>query len=751
MGLDQDSITDTGINPAAPLATHPTLNNVDFGLQIGVEEILADVDPDVSLDYLTKADAHAGKPPPTRVPRETLVSTHNRYVKQQQASEQQNAPRMVKKVVLALSSPPSAKPIAELSPMRLDDLLVENHHEDKYLVLRTIGPPHKGAGTITIVEDEHGNTDKLALYNQGSSTILQAVPEGSVVLVKEPYYKFSGDDDFLLCVDHPSDAMLLRHGPDDSLIPGRFRQAVGPQLASEWRDAGDAAFISKNLPLAVANYTRALELAAEDDKILRGDLLLKRAGIELTTKCFDSAITDALASRGGEPIDWKAYFIAAKAAYELGDFQISKRYFNSALDLKPGAANIQKDYDRCLSRLREEKGDYDLASMTLDVSAKNIHIGRASFLSRTEVRDSPHHGRGLFATEDIKAGEMVFAEKALSVPNEFNPEHNAAAAYAQLIELCADNPTIHKRVLDLYGGTYRRSGCEGTVVDGRPVVDVFLLESIRRKNCFSGAQVTAQAANPDWSMWKQGMSRGLWVHAAYANHACLPNTNRSFIGDMLIATATVDIPAGTEITHIYLPPKAAYLLRVSQFRHSWGFVCSCALCEGERRSPPEQHKKRNAVLAEFEAVVRKKSPAHFHPDATIRQVERLANRLSALHEPGVYDDGPAGLPRLMLVWPTMWLVEAWHARKQWSKVIRWANEVFRNFGFAEPVRGGRLWMYRDTRAVTTFEVVKALKLSAEAYAALGKEVLARDCLDAARVGLTTMVGYVTDETFEAFR
>ncbi|KZL64276.1 tpr domain-containing protein [Colletotrichum incanum] len=746
MGLEQESTVD--LDADAPIATHPTLNNVDFGLQIGVEEILTDVDPDISLEFLKKAEAHAGKPPPTRVPRETLLSTHNSYVQQQQNSGQQNAPRMVKKVVLALSYPPSVKPVSDLSPMRLDELLIENHHEDKYLVLRTLAPPYEGAGTITIVEDEHGNTDKLALYNQGSSSILHAVPESSVIVIKEPYYRFSGDDDFLLCVDHPSDVVLLRHGPDDSLIPDSFKQGPGSQVASEWRDAGDQAFISKDLPLAAANYTRALELTPQSNKAFRADVLLKRAGIELTVKCFDSALSDALASRGG-PNDWKSYFIAAKAAYELAEFQISKQYFESALELNPTAANIQKEYERCLTRLKEEKGNYDLAAMTLDVSPKNIHIDKASFLSRTEVRNSPHHGRGLFATEDIKAGDMIFAERATSVPNEFNPEHNSAAAYAQLIELCADNPTIHKKVLDLYGGTYKRSGREGTIVDGKPVVDVFLLESIRRKNCFSGAQVSAQAANPVWDMWKQGMSRGLWVYSAYANHACLPNANRSFIGDMLIVTATVDIPAGTEITHIYLPPKAAYLLRMPQFRHSWGFVCSCTLCEGESKSPTEQHKRRNVALAEIEAIIRKKRPTRFYPDASIRQIEKLANRLSALHEPEVYDD--LSLPRLMLVWPTMWLVEVWHTRKQWNKVVKWGNEVFRNFGFVEPVREGRLWMYKDTQAVTTFEVIKALKLSAEAYAALGKEVLARDCLDAARIGLTTMVGFVTDETFEAFR
>lgn len=489
-------------------------------------------------------------------------------------------------------------------------------------------------------------------------------------------------------------------------------------------------------------------MAPEQDKDFRIGVLSKRAGINLSLKCFDNALSDALASRGGSS-DWKAYFYAARAAYELAEFQTSKGYYESALELKPEAANVQKEYQRCLDRLEEEKGNYDLAAMTLDVTPKNIHIDRASFLSRTEIRDSPHHGRGLFATQDIKAGEMIFAEKATSVPNEFNPEHNSAAAYAQIVELCADNPTVHKKVLDLYGGTYKRSGLEGTIVDGKPVVDVFLLESIRRKNCFSGAHVSAQAANAEWNMWREGMSRGLWVYSAYANHACLPNANRSFIGDMLIVTATVDIPAGTEITHIYLPPKAAYLLRMPHFRRSWGFLCSCVLCDGEAKSPAEQHKKRNDVLAEIEGLIKKKPPTRFYPDATIRQIERLTNKLAALHEAEVYDG--LALPRLMLVWPTMWLLEVWHTRKQWSRAVRWGNEVFRNFGFVEPVRDGRLWMYKDTQAITTFEVIRALKLSAEAYTALGRGVLAQDCLEAARVGLTTMVGFVTDETFEAFR
>lgn len=136
--------------------------------------------------------------------------------------------------------------------MPLNELLVENHHEEKKLIVRTITQPYQGAGVVTIVEDEFGNVEKLGIYNQGDSSILNAVPEGSVVLIKEPYYKFSGNHDFMICVDHPSDAILLRQGPDDELIPDVFRTGEELKEAPQWREAGDKAYMARNYPLAMA-------------------------------------------------------------------------------------------------------------------------------------------------------------------------------------------------------------------------------------------------------------------------------------------------------------------------------------------------------------------------------------------------------------------------------------------------------------------------------------------------------------------
>lgn len=102
-----------------------------------------------------------------------------------------------------------------------------------------------------MVEDEHGNVDKLALYNQSISNILQSIPEGTIVLIKEPYYKFSGENDYMLCVDHPSDIIRLQQGQDESLVPTPWRELQDTREAVDLGAAGDKAFISKDLPLAV--------------------------------------------------------------------------------------------------------------------------------------------------------------------------------------------------------------------------------------------------------------------------------------------------------------------------------------------------------------------------------------------------------------------------------------------------------------------------------------------------------------------
>ncbi|KAK0630223.1 hypothetical protein B0T17DRAFT_488123 [Bombardia bombarda] len=692
-------------------------------------------------------DCVAGGIPPQRLSKEELTKTHKTHLKNQDLSP--DAPRPVKQPIMAEAYPASTKSIREVEIIPLSELSVETHHRGKGIIVKVISPPYIGAGVVSIVEDEFGNADKLAIYNQGDSSILSGVPEGCIVAVKEPYYMHNGaDNDYMICVDHPSDVILLRF--NDPVIPESLQ--LGPLLksAEEWRVAGDTAFLEKDFPTAVFCYSEALEAAGEDATAFKAPIYNKRAGTNLILGRYDAAKADSLASRTGALSDWKAYYNAGRATYGLCEYRTSREYLETALELNPNVKGIRKEYERCLARLREEEhGEYDFQAMFSSLSPQNVHLDSGSFLSRTCVRKSKHHGNGLFATHAIKAGDLVFVEKATLMPNQYEPTRASAALYALMVRQLCDNPSLADTVLKLYPGEYERTGAEGTIVDGVPVVDIFLVEGIRTKNCFSAPLSTYEDTKPEVPTGR--MAKGLWPHASYLNHSCVPNTMRSFLGDVLVSRAIRDIAEGEELFQQYVPVKALNDLRNSVLKDNWGFECGCGLCEGERRSSAAMLDKRREMLAKVERACNKRPPTKgaIVPDVSIKNIERLAKQLEDLHEEEVYGD----LPRLTLVYPSNWLMEAYRGRKNHAKALKHGLRVLRNFGFgvprdAEPAKVD--WdprgMYTGSgdASLMTIHVVAALRRLAESYGVLGQKELAKRCVEAAKFGYKVVTGFSTD-------
>jgi tetratricopeptide (TPR) repeat protein len=495
------------------------------------------------------------------------------------------------------------------------------------------------------------------------------------------------------------------------------------------------------------SYTEALE-ASEDDAF-RASVFTKRAGTNLILTRYDTAKADALASRAGAPSDWKAYFTAGRAAYGLCDYKTSREYLEAALELNPpSSSNVKREYARCLARLDEERdGSYNFPSLYTSLSPTNVHLDVASFLSNTVVADSPLHGRGLFATRDIKAGEILYAEKATLMPNQYEPSRASAALYAMMVRQLYDNPSLAGPVLSLYAGEYPRSGVEGTVVDGVPVVDVFLVESIRTKNCFSAPLSTLEDTKPKTPAGR--MAKGLWPHASYMNHSCVPNSMRAFLGDLLVSRATRDVVAGEELFHQYVPVKALSDVRQAQFQAGWGFTCQCALCAAEAKGDEGMLKKRKEVLGKIERACGKNAPDKgIVPDSVIRNVEKLARQLEEVHEREIYE----GMPRLALVYPVNWLIEAYKGRKNHAKMVRYSLRLLREFGFTAPVVEREEWepMEMFTRAgeasLMTIHVVTALRSAARGYRALGRWEMATKCEEAGRFGYKIVTGFENDLT-----
>lgn len=482
--------------------------------------------------------------------------------------------------------------------------------------------------------------------------------------------------------------------------------------------------------------------AASDDTMLQADLSSKRAGTNLALGKFDDAKADALASLTGASADWKSYVIAGRAAYGLRDYQTSHDHLQRALDLNPGASSVKRELERCEARLGEAShGEYDFRKMYEALSPRSVHVDCASFTSRTQIADSKLHGRGLFAREKIKAGELVFCEKSLIMPNQYEPSRASAALYAMMVRQLIENPTLAASILRLDGGSHARTGQEGTIVDGAPVVDVWLAEAIRRRNCFSAPLSTRDETRPRPGAASVSQTKGLWPHASHMNHSCVPNTVRSFLGDVLVSRALRDIEAGEELLQSYANIKAQYGRRQAEFR-GWGFECTCELCGCEARSTEDRAARRVQLLAQIEKLANKKPPKGMLPEATIRSMEKMTRELEEGHEDEVYD----GIPRLMLIYPTMWLLEAYKGRNNHAKVVATASRVLRNFGFKTEdedvlacLRGGR-----EMPSVLTIHVVTALRDAAHAYASLGKTDESSQFEDVARRAYMLLTGFEDD-------
>jgi len=114
----------------------------------------------------------------------------------------------------------------------------------------------------------------------------------------------------------------------------------------------------------------------------------------------------------------KALFRAARALYALQRWRDCLGYLNQLISLYPSNSFAKQDITRCHIRLREEAGDYDFASMLKEAVSKSPFpdMDRATYVGPIEVRVCAikSHGRGIFTTKAVKAGELLLCEKAFA-------------------------------------------------------------------------------------------------------------------------------------------------------------------------------------------------------------------------------------------------------------------------------------------------------------------------------------------------
>jgi hypothetical protein len=206
---------------------------------------------------LKAAMAREGQLPTDRKTRDELIDKH------QMSTMRAMMQRFGQKGILIHSSflpppyPPSTASLNELTPIYIKDLRLGIHHRGNYLLVRSITAPNRMTAIMAVVEDEKRDALVVQLYQQPDENVRPAtsiITDGDVFLIKEPFFKVTGDGEYGLRIDHVSDLVRIdaRHKLwSKQWIPLLFNWN---RTADDWKQEGNVAMGMKQFWEAIQWY-----------------------------------------------------------------------------------------------------------------------------------------------------------------------------------------------------------------------------------------------------------------------------------------------------------------------------------------------------------------------------------------------------------------------------------------------------------------------------------------------------------------
>lgn len=270
----------------------------------------------------------------------------------------------------------------------------------------------------------------------------------------------------------------------------------------------------------------------------------------------------------------------------------------------------------------------------------NVHLGK-EFLEKNpcwKVADSPISGRGIFATRDIKAGEVIFREHALlagPTANKSSKLNTCCVCYCRLEGndheiMCSKGCTLpvcdgcidserHAKECELFRKWIPKDTSKVNRHSLRivSVIRCFFLNELQRKLLYALQanpdkyyMVEVQRASACFKYFPkeqdmldyfyrticafntnayegnscvdghQVLIRALFPLAGMMNHQCTPNANHHFDnGETIVITAARPIKQGEEIVTSYAKLLWGTLARKVFMGMTKQFMCSCPRCE----------------------------------------------------------------------------------------------------------------------------------------------------------------------------
>lgn len=156
----------------------------------------------------------------------------------------------------------------------------------------------------------------------------------------------------------------------------------------------------------------------------------------------------------------------------------------------PQNSNATAEMERVKARLKEQRtGKYDFGRMYDQAEKTPPMIDCATFTGPVEVRESPGHGRGLFTTQAVSAGQLLLCEKAfgysyademhlsilMNVSTKKTTVGGQAGLLSQIVQKLYHGHCQSREFTDLFCGDYNPVSV--SEADGTPVVDTYVFPS----------------------------------------------------------------------------------------------------------------------------------------------------------------------------------------------------------------------------------------------------------------------------------
>lgn len=253
----------------------------------------------------------------------------------------------------------------------------------------------------------------------------------------------------------------------------------------------------------------------------------------------------------------------------------------------------------------------------------------------------------------------------------------AGALWKETVDKVHRNPSLLKQVTSL-SGDHKGVDVDLVLVDGKPLIDTFqILDIVVRNACGCPTPTKKQSQiHLGFHHHSDGaINSGFWHHASHINHSCVSNTERVFVGDLIVFRAYKHVAKGEELTVAYgFDPDFEERQRVQQER--WDFRCQCLLFVVQGGDEPANRWERKQLEQEASAFMMRNRLSDTGPppsDVSVAAAEKLAQRIKATYAAERYQK----VPRHAALGTQNWLVQAHHDRRNARGCLAAMAEMFK--------------------------------------------------------------------------